>query len=81
MVVTWLPVTINPAGTSNGAPVTGYVVYADGRNIKVVDSGTADQATVAVDGRMSVKNITMRTKSGDKLSKESDPCAVNIRVS
>ena len=80
IVVTWLPVTINPAGTSNGAPVTGYVVYADGRNIKVVDSGTADQATVAVDGRMSVKNITMRTKSGDKLSKESDPCPVNIRT-
>ena len=79
VVVTWLPVTINPSGTSNGALVTGYVVYADGRNIKVVDSGTADQAVVGVDSRMSIKNITMRTKSGDKLSKESDPCPVNIR--
>ena len=47
MVVTWLPVTINPAGTSNGAPVTGYVVYGDGRNIKVVDSGTADQVSIS----------------------------------
>ena len=44
VVVTWLPVTINPAGTSNGAPVTGYVVYADGRNIKVSEwmSGNHD---------------------------------------
>ena len=39
------------------------------------------KAVVSIDSRMSIKNITMRTKSGDKLSKESDPCAVNIRVS
>ena len=47
--------------------------------IKVVDSGTADQAVVGIDSRMSIRNLTMRTKSGDKLSKESEPCPVNIR--
>ncbi len=40
LLVTWLPVTINSqSGKSNGVPVTGYVVYADGRKITEVDNG------------------------------------------
>ncbi|ROT62437.1 hypothetical protein C7M84_019723 [Penaeus vannamei] len=39
LLVTWLPVTINSTGgTSNGAPVTGYAVYADGK--KVTENST-----------------------------------------
>ena len=33
LLVTWLPVTINQSGTSNGAPVVGYAVYADGKKV------------------------------------------------
>ena len=35
LLVTWNPVT---AGTSNGAIVTGYAVFADGRKILEIDS-------------------------------------------
>lgn len=41
LLVTWLPVTINSTGgTSNGAPVTGYAVYADGKKVTEVESPT-----------------------------------------
>lgn len=44
LLVTWLPVTINSqSGQSNGVPVTGYVVYADGRKITEVDSPTGKE--------------------------------------
>ena len=43
LLVTWLPVTINSqSGKSNGVPVTGYAVYADGRKVTEVDSPTGD---------------------------------------
>lgn len=28
-LISWLPVTIDAAGTSNGVRVTGYTIYAD----------------------------------------------------
>ena len=34
VLVTWLPVTIDTSGFSNGAVVSGYVVYADGQLAK-----------------------------------------------
>lgn len=41
LLVTWLPVTLNSTGgTSNGAPVTGYAVYADGKKVTEVESPT-----------------------------------------
>jgi hypothetical protein len=73
ILVSWLPVTINPLGTSNGAPVTGYIVYGDGRRLMDVESGTADQAVVDLGTREDIKYITVRTKSGkDTTSSESD---------
>lgn len=42
LLLTWLPVTINSSGFSNGAVVTGYVVYADGRRIKEVKGPTSE---------------------------------------
>jgi hypothetical protein len=69
--VTWLPVTINPSGTSNGAPVLGYNIYADGKEVQNVEVGTADQAVVEMASTAST--ITMRTKSSnDILSVESE---------
>lgn len=33
LVISWLPVTIDAAGTSNGVRVTGYAIYADGQKV------------------------------------------------
>lgn len=45
LLVTWLPVTINShGGTSNGAPVTGYAVYADGKKVTEVESPTGESS-------------------------------------
>lgn len=49
VLVTWLPVTINAAGTSNGAPVTGYAVYAAGRKITEIDSPTGEQTSLLLE--------------------------------
>lgn len=32
-MISWLPVTIDAAGTSNGVRVTGYAIYADGQKV------------------------------------------------
>ena len=72
-MVSWLPVTINPMGTSNGALVKGYVVYGNGQNLMDVSSGTADQAIIDLGGRLDIKYITVRTRSADDvLSNQSD---------
>ena len=42
LLLTWLPVTINSSGFSNGAVVTGYVVYADGNRIKEAKGPTSE---------------------------------------
>lgn len=41
LVVSWLPVTIDSAGSSNGVQVTGYAVYADGLKVAEVTDATA----------------------------------------
>ncbi|KAK1328571.1 hypothetical protein QTO34_012144 [Cnephaeus nilssonii] len=41
LVVSWLPVTIDLAGFSNGVRVTGYAVYADGLRVAEVTDATA----------------------------------------
>lgn len=41
LVVSWLPVTIDLAGFSNGVRVTGYAVYADGLKVAEVADATA----------------------------------------
>uniref|UniRef100_A0A4X2L5I2 TSPO associated protein 1 n=1 Tax=Vombatus ursinus TaxID=29139 RepID=A0A4X2L5I2_VOMUR len=46
LVISWLPVTIDAAGSSNGVRVTGYAVYADGQKIMEVASPTAGSVLV-----------------------------------
>ncbi|XP_040859509.1 RIMS-binding protein 3-like [Ochotona curzoniae] len=41
LMVSWLPVTIDSAGSSNGVQVTGYAVYADGLKVAEVPDATA----------------------------------------
>lgn len=33
LIISWLPVTIDAAGTSNGVRVTGYAICADGQKV------------------------------------------------
>ncbi|XP_070204810.1 RIMS-binding protein 2-like [Littorina saxatilis] len=69
LLLTWLPVTINSSGFSNGAVVTGYVVYADGRRIKEVKGPTNDHMVLSGDDfKGSVpKQLTVRTATVDQL--------------
>ncbi|XP_013782943.1 RIMS-binding protein 2-like [Limulus polyphemus] len=78
LLVTWLPVTINPTGTSNGAPVTGYAVFAAGKKVTEIDSPTGDHALLEVKDLFPLanKSVTVRTKSGDNLSSDSMPCVI-----
>uniref|UniRef100_A0A7M4EKN6 TSPO associated protein 1 n=1 Tax=Crocodylus porosus TaxID=8502 RepID=A0A7M4EKN6_CROPO len=46
LVISWLPVTIDAEGSSNGVRVTGYAVYADGRKVMEVTSPTAGSILV-----------------------------------
>lgn len=39
-MISWLPVTIDAAGTSNGVRVTGYAIYADGQKVWPADSSS-----------------------------------------
>ncbi|XP_013413977.1 LOW QUALITY PROTEIN: peripheral-type benzodiazepine receptor-associated protein 1-like [Lingula anatina] len=75
LVVTWLPVTINPSGTSNGALVTGYAVFVDGKKIKDIDGPTVDQVTISSvelsTAGQQPKLLTMRTKSHAQMSGDS----------
>ena len=41
ILVTWLPVTIDTSGYSNGALIAGYVVYADGQKAKEAVGATS----------------------------------------
>lgn len=34
-LISWLPVTIDAAGTSNGVRVTGYTIYADKKKARL----------------------------------------------
>ena len=73
--VLWLPVTIIDHGLSNGAPVTGYAVYGDGRKLQDVDDSTADSAVILTE-KLSFKTVTVRTRSHDKQSGDSSPAVV-----
>uniref|UniRef100_A0A8C3XN70 TSPO associated protein 1 n=1 Tax=Chelydra serpentina TaxID=8475 RepID=A0A8C3XN70_CHESE len=46
LVISWLPVTIDAAGSSNGVRVTGYAVYVNGQRVTEVISPTAGSAIV-----------------------------------
>ncbi|GFR28038.1 RIMS-binding protein 2 [Trichonephila clavata] len=82
LLVTWLPVTINNRGTSNGAPVTGYAVYTGDRKVSEVDSPTGDHALLDMMNLAPLKKraVTVKTKSGDNLSIDSMPCLIPVEL-
>ncbi|XP_037091417.1 peripheral-type benzodiazepine receptor-associated protein 1-like [Pollicipes pollicipes] len=82
LLVTWLPVTINStSGTSNGAPVTGYAVYADGKKVTELGSPTGDHALIELNNIYGFhpRQVTVRTKSRDLVSADSVPCPIPQR--
>ncbi|RWS26093.1 RIMS-binding protein 2-like protein [Leptotrombidium deliense] len=75
LLVTWLPVTLDQFGTSNGCPVTGYAVFAAHKKLAEIDR---DHALLDVSQVESFhkKSVTVRTKSGENLSADSMPCQI-----
>ncbi|XP_063171889.1 RIMS-binding protein 3C-like [Candoia aspera] len=46
-IVSWLPVTIDAVGSSNGVQVSGYAVYINGQKVTEVMSATAGSVSLA----------------------------------
>uniref|UniRef100_A0A8C0AZM4 TSPO associated protein 1 n=1 Tax=Buteo japonicus TaxID=224669 RepID=A0A8C0AZM4_9AVES len=76
LVISWLPVTIDAEGSSNGVRVTGYAVYADGQKVIEVTSPTAGSVLVDLSQLQMFqvcREVSVRTMSlyGDQESKNS----------
>ncbi|XP_069071464.1 RIMS-binding protein 2 isoform X2 [Pleurodeles waltl] len=73
MLVTWRPPVLSPTGTSNGASVIGYGVYAKGQRVAEVIFPTAENVVVDL-GRiqnLDAREITVRTLSAQGESEDS----------
>ncbi|XP_067682714.1 RIMS-binding protein 2-like isoform X5 [Haliotis asinina] len=68
LLLTWLPVTINTSGFSNGAVVMGYIVYADGHKAKEVKGPTNDHIVLGAEDFKGFipKQLTVRTLTVDR---------------
>ncbi|CAO2644733.1 Peripheral-type benzodiazepine receptor-associated protein 1 [Lemmus lemmus] len=79
LMISWLPVTIDAAGTSNGVRVTGYTIYADGQKILEVASPTAGSVLVELSQLQLLQachEVTVRTMSPHGESTDSIPAPV-----
>ncbi|GAB1300056.1 RIMS-binding protein 3 [Apodemus speciosus] len=66
LVVSWLPVTIDSAGSSNGVQVTGYAVYVDGFKVTEVADATAGNTLLEfsqLQAPLSGQKVSVRTMS------------------
>uniref|UniRef100_A0A8C4J8P1 RIMB1 protein n=1 Tax=Dromaius novaehollandiae TaxID=8790 RepID=A0A8C4J8P1_DRONO len=66
LLISWLPVTIDAEGSSNGVQVTGYAVYINRQKVKEIASPTAGSALVDL-SRLEVfqtsQKVSVRTLS------------------
>ncbi|XP_060147270.1 peripheral-type benzodiazepine receptor-associated protein 1 isoform X5 [Globicephala melas] len=79
LLISWLPVTIDAAGTSNGVRVTGYAIYADGQKIMEVASPTAGSVLVELSQLQllqACRAVAVRTMSPHGESADSIPAPV-----
>ncbi|KAM4844213.1 peripheral-type benzodiazepine receptor-associated protein 1 [Thomomys bottae] len=79
LIISWLPVTIDAAGTSNGVRVTGYAIYADGQKVMEVASPTAGSVLVELSQLQLLQvcqEVTVRTMSPHGESADSIPAPV-----
>ncbi|XP_029555418.1 RIMS-binding protein 2 isoform X3 [Salmo trutta] len=83
-LISWLPVTIDAAGTSNGVRVTGYTIYADKKKVLEVSSPTAGSALMGpsqIQSLMAAHELTVRTMSAHGESIDSVPVNVPAKLS
>ncbi|XP_041096232.1 RIMS-binding protein 2, partial [Polyodon spathula] len=79
VLVSWLPVTIDAAGTSNGVRVTGYAIYTDTQKVLEVASPTAGSVLVGpsqIHFLQVAKELTVRTMSPYGESVDSVPVKI-----
>ncbi|KAM9370592.1 peripheral-type benzodiazepine receptor-associated protein 1 [Phaethornis superciliosus] len=80
LVISWLPVTIDAEGSSNGVRVTGYAVYADGRKAIEVTSPTAGSVLVDLSQLQMFqvcREVSVRTMSQYGESVDSVPAQIS----
>ncbi|XP_061417402.1 peripheral-type benzodiazepine receptor-associated protein 1-like isoform X4 [Lethenteron reissneri] len=63
LLVSWLPVTIDAMGSSNGSCVTGYAIFADGAKVLEVACPTAGSAVLDSSLCEGSSSLTVRTLS------------------
>ncbi|XP_051540773.1 peripheral-type benzodiazepine receptor-associated protein 1-like isoform X2 [Myxocyprinus asiaticus] len=81
--ISWLPVTIDAAGTSNGVRVTGYTIYADKKKVLEVSSPTAGSALIGpsqIQTLQAAHELTVRTMSPFGESVDSLPVNVPAKL-
>ncbi|XP_045895285.1 peripheral-type benzodiazepine receptor-associated protein 1-like isoform X4 [Micropterus dolomieu] len=82
-LISWLPVTIDAAGTSNGVRVTGYTIYADKKKVLEVSSPTAGSALLGpsqIQSLLAAQELTVRTMSAHGESCDSLPVNVPSKL-
>ncbi|XP_057893580.1 peripheral-type benzodiazepine receptor-associated protein 1 isoform X3 [Melospiza georgiana] len=80
LVISWLPVTIDAEGSSNGVRVTGYAVYADGQKMIEVTSPTAGSVLVDLSQLQMFqvcREVSVRTMSQYGESVDSVPAQIS----
>ncbi|XP_048823093.1 peripheral-type benzodiazepine receptor-associated protein 1 isoform X8 [Lagopus muta] len=80
LVISWLPVTIDAEGSSNGVRVTGYAVYADGQKAIEVTSPTAGSVLVDLSQLQmfqACREVSVRTMSPYGESVDSVPAQIS----
>ncbi|XP_059207261.1 peripheral-type benzodiazepine receptor-associated protein 1 [Centropristis striata] len=82
-LISWLPVTIDAAGTSNGVRVSGYTIYADKKKVLEVSSPTAGSALLGpsqMQSLLAAQELTVRTMSAHGESCDSLPVNVPSKL-
>nr|XP_009665115.1 PREDICTED: peripheral-type benzodiazepine receptor-associated protein 1-like [Struthio camelus australis] len=85
LLISWLPVTIDAEGSSNGVQVTGYAVYINGQRVKEIASPTAGSALVdlsclevfEVSQKVSVRTLSPYGESVDSVPALIPPALLN----
>uniref|UniRef100_A0A670ZUM3 RIMS-binding protein 2 n=1 Tax=Pseudonaja textilis TaxID=8673 RepID=A0A670ZUM3_PSETE len=84
ILVSWKPPVLTAAGTSNGAHVTGYGIYAKGQRVAEVMFPTAENSTVALNKIQSLdaREVLVRTQSaqGESMDSLSAPIPPDLLV-
>ncbi|KAM6422981.1 RIMS-binding protein 2 isoform 3-T5 [Liasis olivaceus] len=78
ILVSWKPPVLTAAGTSNGANVTGYGIYAKGQRVAEVIFPTAENTTVALTKiqNLNAREVLVRTLSVQGESMDSLSAAI-----